>query len=118
MKIGFTKIGKEPLPFEVSKEEVIFSGTLVKFSRSLIELEAKITGKLEIPCDICAEDFKNSVNESVKFHIADGIYKDDDSEYDIVEIENSIVDLNEILESEVELYKSNYFYCENCQNKE
>jgi uncharacterized metal-binding protein YceD (DUF177 family) len=118
MKIGFQKVGTQPIPFEISKGKLTFSGTLVKFSRSLIELEAKITGDLIIPCDICAEDFQSPIKESVKFHISDGICKDDDSEYDIIEIDNSIIDLDEILDSEVELLKSNYFSCPNCTNKD
>jgi len=119
MKIGFAKVGTTAIPFETSKGNLKFSGTLEKFSRYLIELEAKITGELLIPCDICAEEFNNSLNESVKFYLSDGIYKvEDDSEYDIVEIENSMIDLEEIFESEIELYKSSYFCCENCQNKE
>lgn len=117
MKIGFVKVGIQPVPFEISKEDLIFSGTLVKFSRSLIELEAKITGELYLPCDICAEDIKNPINESVKFHISDGICEDDDSEYDIIEIENSIIDIEEILDSEIELFKSSYYCCETCKNK-
>ncbi len=117
MKIGFNKVGSTAIPFEISKENLKFSGTLEKFSRSLIELEAKITGELLIPCDICAEDITRPVNESVKFHLSDGVYKDDEnSEYDVVEIENSTIDLDEILESEIELFKSSYFCCENCQN--
>jgi len=116
MKIGFVKVGTEPLSFEILKEKLVFKGTMVKFSRSLVELEAQITGTLEIPCDICAEDFDNNIKESVKFHISDGICKDDDSEYDIIEIDDSTIDLDEILESELELYKSNYFSCENCKN--
>jgi len=117
MKIGFAKVGSQAIPFEISKEKLKFSGTLEKFSRSLIELEAKITGEISIPCDICAEEFNNTLDEGVKFHLSDGIYKDeDDHEFDIVEIENSIIDLDEILESEIELFKSSYFCCENCQN--
>jgi uncharacterized metal-binding protein YceD (DUF177 family) len=116
MKIGFVKVGSQPIDFEISKENLTFSGTLIKFSRSLIELEAKITGELEMPCDICAEDFNNNINESVKFHISDGICNDDDSEYDIIEIDNSMIDLDEILGSEIELYKSNYFSCPECTN--
>ena len=85
----------------------------------MIILEAKITGKLLIPCDICADEFNNSINEGVKFYLSDGIYKvEDDSEYDIVEVENSMIDLEEILESELELFKSSYFCCENCQDKD
>ena len=116
MKIGFNKVGTQAIPFEISKDNLKFSGTLEKFSRSLIELEAKITGELSIPCDICAEEFINTLDESVKFHLSDGIFQDnDDHEYDIVEIKDSIIDLDEILDSEVELFKSSYFCCENCQ---
>jgi len=116
MKIGFNKVGSTAIPFDVSKGNLRFSGTLEKFSRSLIELEAKITGEVSITCDLCAEEIIKSLNESVKFRLCDGIYKDDDHEYEIVEIENSIIDLDEILNSEIELFKSNYFCCENCQN--
>lgn len=116
MKIGFNKVGSTAIPFEVSKENLIFSGTLEKFSRSLIELEAKITGDISVPCDLCAEEMVKSLDESVKFRLSDGIYKDDDHEYEIVEIENSMIDLNEILNSEIELFKSNYFCCKNCKN--
>ncbi len=118
MKIGFIKVGTQPIAFDISKEKLTFSGTLVKFSRSLLELEAKITGSLHMPCDICAEDFESPVNESVKFHISDGICKDDDSEFDIIEIDNSMIDLDEILGSEIELFKSNYFSCPNCKNED
>ena len=116
MKIGFNKVGSTAIPFEVSKDNLRFSGTLKKFSRSLIELEAKITGEVSVPCDLCAEEIIKPLDESVRFRLSDGIYKDDDHEYEVVEIENSMIDLDQILNSEVELFKSNYFCCENCQN--
>jgi len=117
MKIGFVKVGTTAIPFDISKGSLKFSGTLVKFSRNLIKLDAKIAGELLIPCDICAEEFDKSLDESVQFYLSDGIYKvEDGSEYDIVEIENSTIDLEEILESEVELFKSSYFCCDKCQN--
>ena len=117
MKIGFAKVGTTAIPFEISKGNLNFSGTLSKFSRYLIELEAKITGDLEVTCDLCAEEFTDSVNESVKFHHSDGLSKvENESLEDIVEIEDSIIDLDELLVSELELYKSNYFSCENCKN--
>ena len=117
MKIGFNKVGSQAIPFDISKEKLKFSGTLEKFSRSLIELEAKITGELMIPCDICADDFAKTVDESVKFYLSDGISKVENDELeDIVEILDSTIDLDEIFESEIELFKSSYFCCKNCQN--
>lgn len=118
MKIGFNKVGSTAIPFEISKENLKFSGMLFKYSRSLIQLEAKITGELLIACDLCAEDSMSPINEDVKFYLSDGIYTDADThECDIVEVENSMIDLDDILESEIELYKSSYFSCEKCQNK-
>ncbi len=118
MKIGFNKVGNTAIPFEISKERLKFSGMLVKYSRSLIQLEAKITGELLIACDLCAEDSLRPVSESVKFYLSDGIYAEsNEHDCDIVEVENSMIDLNDILESEIELYKSSYFSCEKCKNK-
>ena len=117
MKIAFQKVGNEPIPFEISKDNLKFSGTLKKFSRSLIELEAKITGEISLSCDICAEVFNQPLTESVQFHLSDGIHKgSDDDEYDIVEVEGSMIDLDEILDSELELFKSDYFSCATCQS--
>lgn len=118
MKIGFNKVGNTAIPFEISKGSLNFSGTLVKYSRSLIQLEAKITGELLIACDICAEDSMSPIDESVKFYLSDGIYTGgNEHECDIVEVENSMIDLDDILESEIELFKSGYFSCKKCQNK-
>lgn len=119
MKIGFAKVGTTAIPFEISEGSLKFSGTLRKFSRYLIELEAKIIGDLEVPCDICAEAFTHAVNESVKFHLSDGLSKvENESLVDIVEIEDSMIDLDELLVSELELYKSNYFTCSECKNSD
>lgn len=116
MKIGFHKVGSQAIPFEITKGDLKFSGTLNKFSGSLIELEAKIAGSISLSCDICAEEFVDSLSESVKFHLCDGVHSgSDDDEYDIVEIEGSMIDLDEILASEIELYKSGYFSCPRCQ---
>ena len=116
MKIEFSIVVSTSMPFGLSKENLRFFLILVKFRRSLIELVAKITVELSIPCDLCAEEIIKALDESVKFRLCDGIYKDDDHEYEIVEIESSMIDLDQILSSEIELFKSNYFCCENCQN--
>ncbi|PHR55104.1 MAG: hypothetical protein COA44_11270 [Arcobacter sp.] len=119
MEIGFAKVGTPAIAFEISKGNLKFSGTLRKFSRYLIELEAKITGDLDVPCDVCAEAFTHAVNESVKFHLSDGLSKvENESLEDIVEIEDSMIDLKELFESELELYKSNYFTCSECKNSD
>jgi hypothetical protein len=82
-------------------------------------LKAKLNGFVIKPCDSCAEEFKLSVNEEVKFYISDGIYEDDDSiELDVVESFDGKADMEELLHSEIELIKSDYHRCESCESSE
>jgi len=115
MKIKLIKVGKTPLDFEIKSNEITFKGFLQYHSNKLILLEAKLDGFVDVECSQCAEEFKLKVDENIKFFISDGLYKDDNFELDIVESFNSIADLDELLNSEVELIKSDYLRCENCQ---
>ena len=116
MKVTLRKITKIPLDFKVKSDEIIFKGYLEYHSGKLILLKAQLEGFFEKPCDICAEEFKMSLNENIVFFICDGIYKDNDSiELDVVESLNGIVDIEELLNSEIELIRSDYHSCENCR---
>ena len=118
MKVVLRKVTKTPLDFEVKSNEITFKGYLEYHSGKLILLKATLSGSLEKACDTCAEEFKMSVNEEVEFFISDGIYEDENSiELDVVESFNGIADIEEILNSEVELIKSDYYSCENCKNE-
>ena len=54
------------------------------------------------------------VDEELQLLLSDGIYKGDESEYLLIEVENSLIDFNEIIESELNSIKSDYHICENC----
>ena len=111
------KVTKTPLDFEVTSDEITFKGFLEYHSAKLILLQAKISGTLQKPCDICAEDFDLEVNEEVEFFINDGIFEDDGSALlDVVESFDGNVDIQELLNSEIELIKSDYHSCGNCKN--
>lgn len=57
------------------------------------------------------------INQDVDLLLSDGIYKDADNEFsDVIEFFDGEMDLDEVFVSEVEAYKSDYFYCENCKN--
>ncbi len=115
MKVTLRKITKTPLDFELKSNEITFKGYLEYHTGKLILLKANLSGILIKDCDICAEEFKLSVDEDVEFFICDGIYEDDsDIELDVVEVLNDIVDMDELLNSELELIKSDYHSCENC----
>jgi len=117
LKIALYKITKTPLDFIIKSNKIIFKGYLEYHSGKLVLLKADLDGSLEVTCDRCASEFEIKLDENVAFFISDGIYKDEEGiELDVVESFNSIVDLEEILSSEIELIKSDYHSCENCRD--
>jgi len=117
MKVMLRKVTKTPLDFELKSDEITFKGYLEYHQGKLILLSAKLQGSLEKACDLCAEEFRLSVDEDVTFFISDGIFEDDGSvEYDVVESFNGEVNIDELLDSEIELIKSDYHICESCKN--
>lgn len=117
MKIAFAKIANNQIPFEIKKEYLKFSGNLKRVSSNLIDCTASIEGSLAHNCDRCGEDIKLNLDENLKLIISDGIYKDSEETLDdVVEFFDGFVDLDEVFISEIEAYKSDYFYCEKCKN--
>ena len=118
MKITLRKIGQTPLDFDIKSNEITFKGYLQYHSGKLILLKAKLNGFTDTQCSQCGEEFKLSVNEEVEFFISDGAYEDNNNiELDVVESFDSQADLDELLNSEIELIKSDYNSCENCKTK-
>jgi len=117
MKVFLRKVTKTPLDFEIKSDKITFKGYLQYHSGKLILLKANLGGLVDVSCDICAKKFELPLNENIEFFISDGIYEDkDDSTLDIVESFDSQIDLDELLSSEVELIKSDYFCCEECKS--
>jgi len=117
VKIALRKITKTPFDFEVKSGEMIFKGYLEYHSGKLILLRAKLSGLLEKPCDICAQEYTMPVDEEIEFFLSDGIYNGfDNVDLDVVESLDGNVDIEELLASEIELIKSDYLRCKKCQN--
>ncbi len=115
--MSLKKVSKTPLDFEIKSDEITFKGYLQYDADKLILLRAELSGKIDADCDICANEFKLDVDEDVEFFISDGIYqKSDDSLLDVVEALDSIADLEELMNSEIELIKSDYISCPDCKN--
>lgn len=118
MKIKLIKIGKTPIDFEVKSDEITFKGYLEYDSGKLILLNANLNGFALCECSRCAEEFKLEVDEEVKFFICDGVFDSEaNMELDVVESFNSMADLDELLNSEIELIKSDYHSCDNCKTE-
>ncbi|MEA1982674.1 MAG: hypothetical protein U9N39_03925 [Campylobacterota bacterium] len=117
MKVVLRRVTKMPLDFEVKLGEMAFKGYLEYHKGKLILLKANLNGFLEKSCDICAEEFKMPINEEIEFFISDGIYEDgNDIELDVVESFDGNADIEELLNSEIELIKSDYHSCKECKD--
>ncbi len=119
MKIALRKVGKTPVEFDVVLDDITFKGFLQYHSGKLILLKANLTGLVDVACDLCAKEYKLSVDEELEFFISDGVYHDEGNiELDVVESLDSTVDIEELLRSEIELIKSDYHTCDDCQDTE
>lgn len=118
MKIEFRRIGHTPKEFEVYKDGIIFRGTLELKKRNLIELKADISGNLEIDCDVCAKSFDRMIKEKSSLLLSYGIYEGENDTLDVYEIFTEIIDIDEILDSELEVIKSDYYKCNECEKLE
>ncbi|RUM61284.1 MAG: hypothetical protein DSZ03_08750 [Sulfurimonas sp.] len=116
MKIECRRIGKTPIEFTLEKEEIRFFGSIVFQKGSLFYVNGHIEGHFNAPCDICAEPFDTILNEVIEILVSDGMYKGMDEALDVVEMTDSVVDMETIFHSEIELIKCDYRRCPDCDN--
>jgi len=116
MKIEFRKVPQSPKELRVSFDSVEIEGTFCKISPSLVKIDAVLKGNTEIDCCRCGKTDTVALNEEAKFLLSDGIYKNPESDDLVIEIENSLIDFDEIIESELVSIKSDYYLCEDCSD--
>ncbi|MBQ9291678.1 MAG: hypothetical protein IJ211_00225 [Campylobacter sp.] len=115
--INFQKISNSPIEFNIESDGVKFSGNLTKKSLNLVSCKGKMQGVIPYICDRCGNDFELEIDEEIDLLLSDGIFKDENqANLDIMEFFNGQIDLDEILQSELEAYKSDYLYCMACKN--
>ena len=115
MKIALIKVKSQEIPFDVKADSVSMSGFLKPKSRNLIQLEAMIDAKLTLPCDRCGAPLEVVLHEPLTLLVSDGAYEDINNDFDIIECFDGFVNIDEILDSEINLIKSDYHYCTNCK---
>jgi uncharacterized metal-binding protein YceD (DUF177 family) len=101
--------------FEVTSGRIVLKGRVSAYKQGFILMKAQLNGSFEVPCDLCAEPFDIILDEKVELLLHEGTYSGADDKYDIVEIDSSIIDMDEILHSEIELIKNDYHRCDNCK---
>jgi len=116
VKVILRKVTSTPLDFEIKSAEITFKGFLQYHSGKLILLKANLSGEINTDCNICADEFKLDVDETIEFYLHSGIYDvENEVLLDVVECFNDTADLDEILNSELEIIKSDYNTCKNCK---
>ena len=114
MKIEFRKVPQTPKELKAEYNSVKFEGTFCKISQSLVKINAVLKGKTDIDCCRCGNQDIIEVDEDLEFLICDGIYKNNESDELVIEIENGLIDFDEIIQSELDSIKSDYHICEKC----
>ena len=114
MKIEFKKVPQTPKELVVELASVKIEGTFCKISTSLAKINAKLKGTTEIDCCRCGITDIINVDEDMNFLISDGIFKNNDCEDLVIEIDDSLIDFDEIIEGELNSIKSDYYICESC----
>jgi len=115
MKLSFRTLSSDEQLFNEKFEGIVFNGTVRKKRGQLAFLNANITGNILLTCDRCGEEFEETLNEKQEMLISDGIFDGSDESYDIIEAENGLIDFELILQSELNLFKGDYHYCEKCK---
>ncbi len=118
MKIDFRRINRLPIPFNANSGDIEFQGNLKYDNDGLVHLSAVMFGELDLICDLCGSEFSYTVKEEIDFLISDGVYTSQNNNLDVVELNGGMVDTEDILSSEIELIKSDYHKCGNCQHNE
>ncbi len=120
MKIEFKKVPNTLKEFQSEFNSVKIEGTFCKISSSLVKIDGILSGNTPITCSRCGEDETIKLNEKLDFLLSDGVYKAESSENDdlVIEIEDSIIDFDEIIQSEISSICSDYYICANCANNE
>ena len=114
MNIPFKHIGATLQEFSLAHDNAEFTGTLERHGRSTVLLKGHLGGSLEVQCDLCGKAFDTPLDEEVVFLISEGVLEGGDETYDVVEVEGSVIDMDEIFHSEIELIRSDYHRCEKC----
>ena len=108
MQIPFRRITQTPVKFDITENGIGFTGELESYKRDFVTCNALIHGKISLICDKCGVDFDTNLHEEIKILLHNGIFHGNDTNYDIIEVLNEVIDMDEILLSEVESFKSGY----------
>ena len=115
MRVEFRKISKEESPFTKKIDNLTVTGYMKKLRDNEVKVSLNINGILKHNCDSCGKEFDLVCLETPTLLISDGEYKG--SQIDVIESFDHYIDIDYIIKSEIEAFKSDYHYCDLCENK-
>ena len=121
MKIEFRKVPLNGTEFEINSNSVKFLGTFSKISSKLAKISANMNGDCDVDCCKCGQNITINIDENINFLVSDGNYEPNqhnDEEFVIIEAQDHILDFDDILHSEIESLKSEYYVCDTCKNND
>jgi len=120
MKIEFSKLPRNKNDFEISSDSVKFLGNFCRISGTIAKIDSKIIGNYDVECCKCGNTINKSIDENIIYTLVDGSLSSKDEREDevIIEVNNHTVDFDEILNSELESVKSDYYFCDNCNTND
>jgi len=114
MRVEFRKITRDYKDFSIELADSLKAdGKFKKVSNSIVSISFKISGFLPHDCDMCAESFDLEVNQEIDVSVSDKEYNGE--EIDIIEVYNGFIDFDEVVQSELEAFKSDYHCCIKCK---
>ena len=116
MKIEFRKVPFTEKKFSNDYNSVNLEGTFCKISSTLTKIDATLLGNTTVSCCRCGDEYTTKVDEKIDILVSDGVFNDPDAEDIVFETHNSVIDFDEICESEISSIKSDYFVCEVCES--
>ena len=114
MKIEFRKVPQTTKELVVDYNSVKIEGTFCKISQSLVKVDAELKGSTDVDCCRCGAAEMIEVDEKLHLLLSDGVYKKDESDYLVIEIEDSLINFEDIIESELNSIRSDYHICDDC----
>lgn len=115
MKIDFKKVVKESKQFDIKNNQTVFQGSFKKVLGGFVEVEGRLSGKMNVICDRCAEEFAIELDDDIHIRLYDGEYaSDNDDAIEVQECPTGIIDFDEIARNELTMIEMDYHCCEQC----
>jgi len=119
LKIAFIKVTSHPKEFSHTKDGVTLSGTLKRMRTHQVELNATLQGEIVLDCDRCAKKYPYTIDTLLEFSLYDKIFPlEGEDDLDSMEFLDGIIDIDEIIQSEVASIESFYHVCPDCEGVE